>query len=101
MRLRGAAVLAGRIKASIGITGGVHTGLDVIKATMAGAHATQMVSALLRHGPSHLGKVRSEIESWMQEHEWTSLNEMRGNMSLERIPDPAAYERANFRMALR
>ena len=68
---------------------------------MAGAHATQMVSALLRHGPDHLRTVRSEIESWMQEHEWNSLGEMRGNMSFERIPDPAAYERANFRMALR
>jgi dihydroorotate dehydrogenase (fumarate) len=101
MRLRGAAALAGRIKASIGITGGVHTGLDVIKATMAGAHATQLVSALLRHGPGHLCTVRSEIEAWMEEHEWSSLGEMRGNMSLERIPDPAAYERANFRMALR
>jgi dihydroorotate dehydrogenase (fumarate) len=101
MRLRGAAALAGRIKASIGLTGGVHTGLDVIKGTMAGAHATQLVSALLRHGPGHLRTVRREIESWMQENEWSSLNEMRGNMSLERIPDPAAYERANFRMALR
>jgi hypothetical protein len=37
----------------------------------------------------------------MQEHEWESLNDMRGNMSLQRIPDPAAYERANFRMATR
>ena len=101
MRLRGAAALAGRVKASIALTGGVHTGLDVIKATMAGAHATQMVSALLRHGPDHLRTVRREIESWMQENEWSSLSEMRGNMSLERIPDPAAYERANFRMALR
>ena len=101
MRLRGAAILSGRIKASIGITGGVHTGLDVIKATMTGAHVTQMVSALLRHGPGHLRTVRREIETWMQEQEWTSLNEMRGNMSLERIPDPAAFERANFRMALR
>jgi dihydroorotate dehydrogenase (fumarate) len=101
MRLRGAAILSGRIKASIGLTGGVHTGLDVIKATMAGAHVTQMVSALLRHGPGHLHTVRREVEAWMQEHEWTSLNEMRGNMSLERIPDPAAFERANFRMALR
>ena len=101
MRLRGAAALAGRIKASIALTGGVHTGLDVIKGTMAGAHATQLVSALLRHGPGHLRTVRREIESWMQENEWGSLNEMRGNMSLERIPDPAAYERANFRMALR
>jgi len=101
MRLRGAAALAGRVKASIGITGGIHTGLDVVKATMAGAHATQMVSALLRHGPARLRTIRSEIASWMLEHEWSSLAEMRGNMSLERIPDPAAYERANFRMALR
>jgi dihydroorotate dehydrogenase (fumarate) len=101
MRLRGAAVLSGRVKASIAITGGVHTGLDVIKATMAGAHVTQLVSALLRHGPDRLRIVRSEVEAWMVEHEWTSLDEMRGNMSLGRIPDPAAYERANFRMALR
>jgi len=101
MRLRGAAAVSGRIKASIAITGGVHTGLDVIKATMAGAHATQMVSALLRNGPNHLRRVRDEIESWMVEHEWTSLGEMRGNMSLGKIADPAAYERANFRMALR
>jgi dihydroorotate dehydrogenase (fumarate) len=101
LRLRGTAALAGRIKASIAVTGGVHTGLDVIKATMAGAHATQMVSALLRHGPQHLRTVRAEIESWMREHEWSSLGEMRGNMSFDRIPDPAAYERANFRMALR
>jgi dihydroorotate dehydrogenase (fumarate) len=101
MRLRGAAALSGRIKASIAITGGIHTGLDVIKATMAGAHATQMVSALLRHGPNHVRRVRDEIESWMVEHEWTSLGEMRGNMSLGRIADPGAYERANFRMALR
>jgi len=101
MRLRGAAALSGRIKASIGITGGVHTGLDVIKATMAGAHVTQLVSALLRHGPSRLRLIRGEIEAWMLEQEWPSLSEMRGNMSLGKIPDPAAYERANFRMALR
>jgi dihydroorotate dehydrogenase (fumarate) len=101
LRLRGAAALAGRVKTSIGITGGIHTGIDVIKATMAGAHATQMVSALLRHGPDHLRKVRNEVESWMQDHEWNSLAEMRGNMSFGRIPDPAAYERANFRMSLR
>lgn len=101
LRLRGIAALAGRVKASLAVTGGVHTGLDVIKATMVGAHATQMVSALLRNGPSHLRTVRSEVESWMEENEWDSLDQMRGNMSFDRIPDPAAYERANFRMMLR
>jgi dihydroorotate dehydrogenase (fumarate) len=101
LRLRGAAAVSGRVKASIGITGGIHTGLDVIKATMCGAHAAQMVSALLKRGPLHLHAVREQITSWMVEHEWNSLSEMRGNMGLDRIPDPAAYERANFRMALR
>ena len=101
LRLRGTAALSGRINASLAITGGIHTGLDVVKATMCGAHATQMVSALLRHGPGHLRTVRRELEEWMKEHEWDSLQEMRGNMSFDRIPDPAAYERANFRMSLR
>jgi len=101
LRLRGTAALSGRVNASIAITGGIHTGVDVIKATMAGAHGAQMVSALLRRGPDHVRTVRREVEEWMKEQEWSSLNEMRGNMSLQRIPDPAAYERANFRMALR
>jgi len=101
MRLRGTAILSGRVKASLAITGGIHTGLDAIKGTMSGAHALQMVSALLRNGPGYLRAVRNEVEAWMREHEWESLSEMRGNMSLQRIPDPAAYERANFRMALR
>jgi dihydroorotate dehydrogenase (fumarate) len=101
LRLRGTAALSGRINASLAITGGIHRGLDVVKATMCGAHATQIVSALLRHGPGHLRTVRRELEEWMREHEWDSLQEMRGNMGLDRIPDPAAYERANFRMALR
>ena len=101
LRLRGAAALAGRVRGSIAISGGIHTAIDVIKATMVGAHAAQMVSALLRHGPGHLGQLRRDVESWMEDHEWSSLNEMRGNMGFDRVPDPAAYERANFRMSLR
>jgi dihydroorotate dehydrogenase (fumarate) len=97
LRLRGVAALAGRVRASLAVAGGVHTALDVIKATMAGAHITQMISALVRNGPRHLGVLRADLEAWMEENEWRSLDEMRGNMSFGRIPDPAAYERANFR----
>ena len=97
LRLRGTAVLAGRVKASLGITGGVHSALDVIKATMAGAHVVQMVSALMRHGPGYLQTLRTEVEAWMIANEWNSLEEMRGNMSFQRIPNPAVYERETFR----
>ena len=97
LRLRGAAVLSGRVKASIGITGGVHTALDVIKGTMAGAHALQIVSALMRHGPPYLQSLQTEVEAWLVANEWSSLDEMRGNMSFARIPNPAVYERETFR----
>ncbi|HSE22398.1 MAG TPA: dihydroorotate dehydrogenase-like protein [Pyrinomonadaceae bacterium] len=97
LRLRGTALLAGRVKASLGITGGVHTALDVIKGTMAGAHVLQLVSSLMLNGPRHLRALRTEVEAWMHENEWNSLDEMRGNMSFQRIPNPAAYERETFR----
>jgi dihydroorotate dehydrogenase (fumarate) len=100
LRLRGIAVLAGRVRASLAVTGGVHTALDVIKSTMAGAHVTQMVSALLQNGPGYLRRIRADLEAWMEENEWSSLNEMRGNMSRDRIPNPQIYERANYMLML-
>jgi dihydroorotate dehydrogenase (fumarate) len=100
LRLHWMAILSGRIRASLAVTGGVHTALDVVKATMAGAHVTQMVSALLMHGPAHLPTVLNGLAAWMQEQEWHSLAEMRGNMSLSKVPDPDAYERANYMLML-
>jgi dihydroorotate dehydrogenase (fumarate) len=98
LRLRAAAVLAGRVKASLAIAGGVHTALDVVKATMAGANVTQLVSAIFKNGPRHLRKLHAELQAWMVTNEWDSLDEMRGNMSFQRIPNPAAYERATYRL---
>jgi dihydroorotate dehydrogenase (fumarate) len=100
LRLHWMAILSGRVRASLAVTGGVHTALDVVKATMAGAHVTQMVSALLMHGPAHLRTVLNDLAVWMQEQEWHSLAEMRGNMSLSKVPDPDAYERANYMLML-
>jgi dihydroorotate dehydrogenase (fumarate) len=96
LRLRWLAVLSGRLKVSLAVTGGVHTALDAVKAVMAGADAVQMVSALLRRGPEYLATIRSEIERWLEEHEYESLQQMRGSMNLARCPDPAALERANY-----
>jgi dihydroorotate dehydrogenase (fumarate) len=100
LRLHWMAILSGRVQASLAVTGGVHTALDVIKATMAGAHATQMVSALLRNGPAHLRTVASDLSAWLEKNEWHSLAEMRGNMNLFKVPDPEAYERANYMLML-
>jgi dihydroorotate dehydrogenase (fumarate) len=100
LRLHWMAILSGRIRASLAVTGGVHTALDVVKATMAGAHATQMVSALLAHGPIRIRAVFEDLVAWLEEHDWNSLGEMRGNMNLLKVPDPDAYERANYMLML-
>ncbi len=96
MRLRWLAVLSGRVNASLAVTGGVHTSTDAVKAVMCGAHAVQMVSALLMHGPGRLARVREDLVAWLEQNEYDSLSQMQGSMSLERCPDPRAYERANY-----
>ena len=98
LRLRAAALLSGRVKADIAVTGGVHTALDIVKATMAGANVTQLVSAILKNGPQYLRTLRTELEAWMAANEWNSLDEMRGNMSYQHVPNPVAYERAAYRL---
>ncbi len=99
-RLRWLAILSGRVRASLAVTGGVHTPLDAIKSVMAGAHAVQLVSALLQHGPEHLRTVREHMLTWMAAHEYDSLRQMQGSMNLQRCPDPAAFERGNYMRVL-
>jgi dihydroorotate dehydrogenase (fumarate) len=100
LRLRGLALLFGRVKASLGVTGGVHTVLDVVKAVMSGADGVQMVSALLRNGPDHIRRLRSELVAWLEEHEYQSLQQMRGSMSFIRCPDPSPFNRASYMKVL-
>jgi dihydroorotate dehydrogenase (fumarate) len=96
LRLRWLAILSGRVRASLAATGGVHTALDAVKAVMAGAHAVQMVSALLEGGPARLKTIRADLARWLEEHEYESLRQMQGSMSLVRCNNPKAYERANY-----
>ena len=64
---------------------------------MAGASVTQLVSAILKNGPRYLRTLRADLIGWLTTYEWNSLEEMRGNMSFQRIPNPTAYERAAYR----
>jgi dihydroorotate dehydrogenase (fumarate) len=100
LRLRWLAILHGRVRSSLAVTGGVAAPSDGIKALLAGADAVQMVSALLRHGPAYVSAMRLGLEHWMEWHKMTSLDEVRGRVSLEQTKDPAAFERANYIRAL-
>ena len=96
LRLHWLAILYGRIRPSLAVTGGIDTPEDGIKAILAGADAVQMVSALLRHGSAHVQTMRRGLEEWMERHEFLSLEDFRGLASLERTLDPASVERAGY-----
>ena len=96
LRLNWVAVLYGKVKADLAITGGVHSALDVLKSMMAGASVAMMTSALLRNGIGHLATVQTELLKWMEEHEYESIHQMRGSMSQRAVADPSAFQRANY-----
>jgi dihydroorotate dehydrogenase (fumarate) len=100
-RLRWIAILAGQVRASLALSGGVHTPLDAVKAVLAGADAVQLVSALMIGGPSALTRVRIGFEEWATEQGCESLEEMRGAASMTRCDNPMSYERANYLQMLR
>jgi dihydroorotate dehydrogenase (fumarate) len=90
------ALLHGRIGASLAASTGVETFREVVKYLMAGADVVMTTSSLLRHGPEHLVRLREGLTEWLLERDYSSVADLRGCMSLDRVPDASAYERANY-----
>ena len=100
LRLHWVAIVYGRVQSDLAITGGVHTAEDVIKTMMAGAKVAMMTSALLQNGIRYASSVLADLERWMEEHEYESIQQMRGSMSYRSAPNPAAFERVNYMRTL-
>jgi dihydroorotate dehydrogenase (fumarate) len=94
--IRWVAIMHGRVRASLAVTNGIHTGEDAVKAIMAGADAVMMTSALLKNGIGHLATVRREIEEYMKRKDYESVAQMKGILSQRKVAQPSAFERANY-----
>lgn len=100
LRLRWIAILHGRVRPSLAAAGGVATPHDAVKAILAGADVVQVVSALLRNGPSYIGTMVEGLQAWMDAHGVSRLDDMRGRASLRLTVDRTAFERANYIRAI-
>ncbi len=98
--LRWIAILYGRIPVDFALTSGVHTAGDVLKAMMAGASVAMTASALLRYGLEQVPSILADLETWMVDHEYESIQQMKGSMSQKAVAEPAAFERANYMKVL-
>jgi dihydroorotate dehydrogenase (fumarate) len=98
--LRWAAILSGRVDASLAVTTGVHTGVDVARCLLAGADVAMMTSALLANGPEHVAAVEEELVAWAAETGFESVAQLKGSVSQRNVADPSAFERANYMTTL-
>ncbi|MFB3917010.1 MAG: dihydroorotate dehydrogenase-like protein [Terriglobales bacterium] len=100
LRLTWVAILFGKVRADMAVTGGVHSAEDVVKSMMAGARVAMTTSALLLNGVNYLRTLVSDLEAWLEEHEYESIRQMQGSMSQKSVAHPAAFERANYMKVL-
>lgn len=100
LRLHWAAILSDHVEADLAITGGVHSAIDVVKCILAGASVTMMASVLLQRGIHHAFSVLTDLQRWLEEHEYDSVRQMCGSMSRRSVPDPTAFERGNYMRVL-
>jgi dihydroorotate dehydrogenase (fumarate) len=98
--LRWIGLLHGRVDLELAASTGISTGADVVRMLMVGAQVTQVVSALLRHGPGQLERMHAELVQWLLEHDVHELETLRGSLSQQRCPNPEAFERAQYLRAL-
>jgi dihydroorotate dehydrogenase (fumarate) len=83
-------------RASLAVTSGVDSGLDVAKVLLTGANVAMMTSAILRRGPEHFARVERQLLEWMDRNEYESVSQFRGSVSYATTDNPAAFERAQY-----
>ncbi|MFW6215224.1 MAG: dihydroorotate dehydrogenase-like protein [Alkalispirochaetaceae bacterium] len=102
LALRFVGLLHNNIKGSVCASNGIHTGEDAVEVLLAGADVFQAVSTLYRNRIDVIGTILKDLEAWMDRKGYTSLDEFRGKLSVERTPDRWTYRRAQYvKMLLR
>jgi dihydroorotate dehydrogenase (fumarate) len=98
--LRWIAILYDRVRANLAATSGIHRATDALKALMAGADVTMLCSVLIRHGITHISAIERDLAAWMEEHEYLSVQQLKGSLSQKNCADPSTFERAQYMRAL-
>lgn len=101
LRLRWTAILHGRAKVDIALSGGVSRAEDAVKALLAGASVVQVTSVLYEKGPASIGKLVSGLDRWLEKNGYETAAAARGVMSHHSVENPGAFERANYLKILR
>jgi len=94
--LRFAGLLHGNLEGSICVNRGIYDAKDVVKMILAGADVVQVVSTIYRNQPSVIADMLIELNKWMDDKGYKTLDDFRGKLSRDNMKDPFAYQRAQY-----
>ncbi len=94
--LRWIAMTHGHLHSDIAASTGIHSGADVIKMLLAGADATEIVTTIYQHGPGKIKSMLVELENYMKKHNYNSISDFKGKLSLKKSDNPSAFYRVQF-----
>jgi len=88
------------VQADLALTSGVHNAHEALKGIAAGATVTMMTSEILKNGTHRFGEIERDMITWLEEHEYDSVAQLRGALSRSGVRDEAAFTRANYKATL-
>ena len=94
--LKWVAIMSDVAQCNLAATTGIHSGTDVIKNILAGADAIQIASTVYINGYKQISLMLEEIKDWMNNKNYTKLQDFRGKMNYKHIKNPMLYERGQF-----
>lgn len=94
--MRWIAILSHQIDVDFAATTGIHDGKAALKVVLAGAKVAQVASAIFKHKAPHIGVMLRDMEAWLKEKEYASINDIRGILNQSKVEDPEAFERAQY-----
>ena len=96
MSIRWIGMLSDKVKCDMAASTGIFNGYDALKNLLVGAKAVQVASTLYKNTAKQIGVMLQQMEGWMIQKGYESLDEIIGKLSYKKIERPMIYERAQF-----
>ncbi len=96
MCIRWIGMISDKVNCDLAASTGIVDGYGAIKNLMVGAKAVQVASTIYKNTAKQVGVMLHQMEHWMNDKGYESLDEIIGKLSYRKIEKPMIFERAQF-----
>ena len=96
MCIRWIGMISDKVNCDLAASTGIMDGYDVLKNLLVGAKAVQVASTLYKNTAKQINIMLEQMNNWMDEKGYKSLDEIIGKLSYKKVEKPMIFERAQF-----